>query len=114
MNKLAHILFSILFIVSGLSSSLQQTTELNKWIDFDEQINGDSIVIDAAVVKNAASKNASVAAFMKLASKGFTLNDMKHNKLEFAGFVLVPKSHNYMTPHKFQSNYLHIGRGISI
>ncbi|WP_394138049.1 hypothetical protein [Cytobacillus oceanisediminis] len=111
---MAHILFSILFLVSGLSSSLQQTSELCKWIDSDEQIIGDSIINDAAVLKNAASKNASVAAFMKLAAKVFTLNDMKRTKLELAGFVLVPKSHNYMTPHKFQSNYLHIGRGISI
>lgn len=111
---MAHILFSILFLVSGLSSSLQQTSELSKWIDSNEQINGDSIINDAAVLKNAASKNASVAALMKLAAKAFTHNDMKRTKLEFAGFVLVPKSHNYMTPHKFQSNYLHIGRGISI
>ncbi|MBT2689725.1 hypothetical protein J7I93_16175 [Bacillus sp. ISL-47] len=104
---MAHIFISMVLLISGLSSTMQQTMDLSDWIEFEEQINGDSIVIEAAVLKNAASKSASVAAFKKLAAKVFTFNDMAHSKLEFAGMVPVPKIHKYMTPHKFQSNCLH-------
>ncbi|MBU8769005.1 hypothetical protein [Cytobacillus pseudoceanisediminis] len=100
---MAHIFFSIFLLVSGLSSSLQQSQDP---IDFNVHVQGNAIVIDSPALKSPALSS-TIAAAVKLTAK---LTNYKENRSHFQALNshTIHRSNEYMIPYMFQSNYLRI------
>ncbi|WP_226280727.1 hypothetical protein [Cytobacillus oceanisediminis] len=103
MNKVAHIFFSIFLLVSGLSSSLQQSQEP---IDLNVHLKGNAIVIDSPALKSPALSS-TLAAAVKFTAK---LAYYKEYRIHFQALNshAIHRSNEYMIPYMFQSNYLRI------
>ncbi|WP_260508020.1 hypothetical protein [Cytobacillus firmus] len=103
MNKVAHIFLSIFLLVSGLSSSVQQSQEP---IDFNVHVQGHAIVIDSPALKSPALSSI-LAAAVKLTAK---LTYYKEYRTHFQTLHsrAINRSNEYMIPYMFQSNYLRI------
>ncbi|WP_264739330.1 hypothetical protein [Cytobacillus firmus] len=103
MNKVAHIFFSIFLLVSGLSSSVQQSQEP---IDFNVHVQGHAIVIDSPALKIPVLSS-TLAAAVKLTAK---LTYYKEYRTHFQALNsrIIHRSNEYMIPYMFQSNYLRI------
>lgn len=100
---MAHIFLSIFLLVSGLSSSVQQSKEP---IDFNVQLQGHAIVIDSPALKCPALSS-TLAASVKLTAK---LTYYKEDRTHFQAIHsrAIHRSNEYMIPYMFQSNYLRI------
>ncbi|KON88386.1 hypothetical protein AF332_17285 [Sporosarcina globispora] len=100
---MAHIFFSIFLLLSGLSSTVQQSQEP---IDFNEHLLGDAIVIDSPALKSLAISS-TLAAAVKISAK-ITYYKKHRTNFRAQNSRTFHRSNEYMTPYMFQSNYLRI------
>ncbi|MBN8201256.1 hypothetical protein [Bacillus sp. NTK034] len=100
---MAHIFFSIFLLVSGLSSSVQQSQEP---IDFNVHLKENAIVIDLPALKSPALSS-TLAAPVKLTVK-LTYYKVYRTHFQALNSDAIHRSNQYMIPYMFQSNYLRI------